>query len=356
MFLVLFWLCAVAGLPTPNKYVAAPVDIVGGESLQLDLMRAAVSDVVKLERVVACASVDAPFMPYDESSPQNTGCNSPGYQSMEIYSKDAALVHGSLASKFGVRLASNGRTVYLQKRLVNVHTPVVHLDVQLLVTEKGFSDTGKTLKTARMCHEHVSYMMEKRYIPIGKGGGKTSPTKEDVQSDLDNNNNKEPKSLWQIVKNTLYNLFIGDAHKQREDDDYKSDHYETYVMGRPWFVYTMLGMSLALGIVVAILGAGYLTCLMIKHVRKCTRNRGMSYEDQQKREDQERTKKAFEAAQSLGVFTSGSGRAGGGGGVGRGNKARPASVSERKHKSNDPFGDHDDDEDTNLIEAMFQEL
>lgn len=299
------------------RYVSDPVDIVDGESLQFDVLRPALENPVTLTRVVACASVDAPYLAYDPDRSSSTGCNSPGYTSMEIYSRDRPV-----SSKFAARLASGGRTMYLQKRLVNVHTPVVHLQVE------GFENV-RDLKYPLQWHEHVSYVMERRYVPIGK-----KPPSQQQQEDKG-----ADKSYWQKFKDTVSSFVYGateDDEVPREDDDYGREHYTSYVMGHHWFVYSLIALGMFAGVVLFVLIAGYATARALYSYRQWKIARSMSYEERYTREQQQKTRDALAHASNMGMYGSGQHQ-----------------TKERRYPTapRDPFGEHD--EERTLLETMF---
>lgn len=311
---LLLLLCVL--LTNARTYVSEPLDIVDGESLQFDVLRPKLENPVSLTRVVACSSVDAPYLPYDPQRSASTGCNSPGYVSVEIYSRDK-----SVSSKFAARLANGGRTMYLQKRLINVHTPVVHLDVH------GIENTRHS---PLAWHEHVTYVMERRYVPIGVKKKKPKAAE---------------KSYWQQFKDKVSSVIYGknqqDADEDEDEDDsdendnYGRDHYMSYVMGHHWFVYSLLAMGVFAGIVLMVAIAAYGTARALHAFRQWRLARSMSYEDRHTREQQQKTRSALESATLKGMFVSS-----GGGGVKRDRSA-----------SRDPFGTHDEERD--LIEQMF---
>jgi hypothetical protein len=319
MMFVLLLLCVIIGGVHARTYVSEPLDIVDGESLQFNVLRPKLENPVTLTRVVACSSIDAPYLPYDPHHSTSTGCSSPGYASVEIYSRDK-----SVSSKFAARLTNGGRTMYLQKRLINVHTPVVHLEVH------GIENTGRYPPVA--WDEHVSYVMERRYVPIGVKKKKPKDTE---------------KSYWQQFKDKVSSVIYGKTSAQEEEqnededdndenDNYGRDHYTSYVMGHHWFVYSLLAMGAFAGLILMIVIAGYALGHALYACRQWKLARSMSYEERHTREQQQKTRSAIESATLKGMF----------GGDNRSVK-RDRSASSRDN----PFGTHGEEQD--LIEQMF---
>ena len=311
-------LCVLLIVCNGRLYVSEPLDIVNGESLQFEVLRPTLENPVTLTRVVACSSVDAPYLTYDKQHFTSTGCSSPGYTSVEIYSREYPV-----SSKFAARLANGGRTVYLQKRLVNVHTPVVHLEVH------GIENTRHPSSTPMAWDEHLTYVMERRYVPIGVKKKKPKLTE---------------KSYWQQFKDKVSSVIYGKKSEEEEgdqddddsdeNDNYGRDHYTSYVMGHHWFVYSLLAMGAFAGLILMILIAGYGTARALHACRQWKLARSMSYEERLTREQQQKTRNAIESATLKGMF----------GGENR-------SVKRDRSASRDPFGAHGEERD--LIEQMF---
>lgn len=301
-----------------RTYVSEPLDIVDGESLQFNVLRPTLENPVTLTRILACSSIDSPYLPYDPHRATSTGCSSPGYASVEIYSREKAV-----SSKFAARLTNGGRTMYLQKRLINVHTPVVHLEVH------GIENTRHSLVE---WHEHVSYVMERRYVPIGVKKKKNKPPKD------------TEKSYWQQFKDKVSSIFYGKNEQQQqeeeeedddsdENDEYGRDHYTSYVMGHHWFVYSLLALGVFAGLILMILFVGYATAHALHACRQWKLARSMSYEERHTREQQQKTRSALETATLKGMFGD------------------TQSVKRDRSASRDPFGTHGEEQD--LLAQMF---
>ena len=120
--------------------VGKPVSIVDGRSLRIDIKPqldgTEKHKTVEVETIHACSAVDMPMIAYDRTAPERTGCRSPGYRTEEIYSpvvkKDPA---GSLATKFRVR--QRGHSIFLRRRLVDLRSPIVYLQIVVRSTRDG---------------------------------------------------------------------------------------------------------------------------------------------------------------------------------------------------------------------------
>lgn len=158
MFLLLLILIVVSGRgASPSSItVSAPVPIVNGRSLQIDI-KVTPGYKLHVDRIVACSAIDMPFIAYDPSSPETSGCNSSGYTAYEIYSDAIAKSPaGSLANKFRVRQQKN--SILMRRHLINRHAPLVRLQMHV----SAYS--GKTLVDRAVTL--VYYKIDELALPI----------------------------------------------------------------------------------------------------------------------------------------------------------------------------------------------
>lgn len=105
------------------------------------------------------------------SAAGETGCNSPGFERQQIYSIEEMHAHGSLASKFRVR--QTAQSLYIRRRLVEKHSPVVYLEVHLDVQDENtrtMPPPGATAATASVDDEWVlvtRFECPERALPLG---------------------------------------------------------------------------------------------------------------------------------------------------------------------------------------------
>lgn len=108
-------------------WLSVPTLVASGQSLRIDIQTWAGMHHARVTRVIACSATDKPFRSFQPTSPETTGCNSHGFERQEIYSVESSAQMGSLASKFRVR--QSAQSLYIRRRLVEKHSPVVYLEV-----------------------------------------------------------------------------------------------------------------------------------------------------------------------------------------------------------------------------------
>lgn len=137
--------------------VSAPYPIVNGRSVRIDVSGSGPGTRLHVDRIVACSGVDMPFVAYDAAEPGTSGCNSSGYMAHDIYSEAIAKSpSGSLASTFRVRIQN--AAIFLRRRLISRHAPVVRLQLHLS-TFAGKRLVEQTVTT-------VQYSVDELALPL----------------------------------------------------------------------------------------------------------------------------------------------------------------------------------------------
>lgn len=264
-----------------SVWIGPPVDIVNGEAVRIDFQTVSNLDHPVVKLVVACSSIDKPFIAYDERNPSATGCRSPGYTSMEIFTEKKEHDRGSLASKFAVRRDS--RSLYVRKRLLDLYSPLVYLEIHGVVEESSAQYRGLPTPWVGV----TRYFMKSRYRPLHatvgtdmeqeKHNGVNSNNEE---SSIDRDMDKEPLSIFERIKRFIASI-LGITENNDDDgvsvakevDDYteeSKEHLKTY-MGLHWSMY-----SATIAMIVAVLSTTIIYLVFLVVVAYQRRKRKMS--------------------------------------------------------------------------------
>jgi len=299
-------------------WIDAPVDISDGQAVRIDIRSASILDHPVVKSVIACSAVDRPFIPYEERAANRTGCRSPGFTSLEIFSDKMEREKGSLATKFAVR--RSGQSLYIRKRLVDPHTPIVYVEVHGSL--KRNSDGHKVDWTWASRYEMLS-----RYYPLGMARGSVQPVvAQDPETVKDNAAaaaaaQTPPQSLIDRLKNTSYAIALKIRDKvsgilnmgmesKTYDDDYSAEEKDkrNKFMGLHWSVYSgsLAGFVLfALCIVCYVVYAVFLkTSSSSGNAETMSRAWKRTYTERRKEEDRTQIRGWFQSASLMGVFSS----------------------------------------------------
>lgn len=180
-----------------------PVKVADDQALRIDIQTSNPLHHVRVIDVKACGAVDAPFWKYDPKHADRTGCNSPGFEAMEIYNEQLVKEKGSLASKFRVR--TTPRSIFVRRRLVNRNTPIVYLQIKVRLTDEH----GDALRQQYTGSEadwvlFSRYSVTERYVPL-----------DTVEHAMAGPNAVGPESAKEVLS-----ALIGLPSKEERDDDH----------------------------------------------------------------------------------------------------------------------------------------
>lgn len=217
--------------------ISKPRAIVDGQAVQIRVTTNNPLHTVHIERIVACSSVDRPYYDFEYQDFASTGCRSHGYGGGLIYSTNP---EDTTLTKFRVRI--HGNQLFIRKRLVDVHAPVVHLEVLIhlkdehgnLIHPPGPSWEDYWVMTSR-------FDVPERMLPLGK----------EVEAGRKKQKHDKNEEVGLAAK--IEDIF---GHTNEDDDDlFDLDINETsrstMYMGHYWGEYTL---SIA-GSLIIIVGA-----------------------------------------------------------------------------------------------------
>ncbi len=158
----IFCLLLLLVLVSKALHLSAPLSIVNGRSLRVDIVHSEggggrVSQRRKdylVTSIVACSSIDVPFRDYDPREPDQTGCNSPGFQSELVFPSETSLF----------KARQRYSTLFMRRRLVVMQSPVVYLQVHMV--------QENTIGTLDNTTEHVAttqYRVPEKVLPLASG-------------------------------------------------------------------------------------------------------------------------------------------------------------------------------------------
>lgn len=108
-----------------------------------------------IDKVWACSSVDIEMDPYDKDMKDNTGCNTDGFISEQIYGVGTKDI---VESSFRAELRY--RTMLLHEGILDERTPVVYIQVKLRVTN-SFGDPIDGGEVVRVIARYTNLQPEK---------------------------------------------------------------------------------------------------------------------------------------------------------------------------------------------------
>jgi hypothetical protein len=147
LFLV-FSLAIGTAPPPPLVWFDGPFNVADSSAIRLDMHTSSPLYHGRVIKVVACSSIDRPFLELDPALEASTGCNSPGFTSQVIFTETERYEKGSLVSKFRVR--QTARSLFVRRRLVMRHSPLVYLQAWIeLQNERAEVVPGQHVATAR---------------------------------------------------------------------------------------------------------------------------------------------------------------------------------------------------------------
>lgn len=255
------------------------VDVADGHAARFDLSTANPLHHARVVRVVACSAVNRPFFPYSPAAPLATGCHSPGYGGGQLVyqdSNDTASQTPLDSRKFRIR--QTGRSLFVRKRLLDAHSPLVHLQVWVRLQDE-FASRLQNGAAGDDWPLHGRYVSLERAIPLDQA----LPAREVADRPLETG----------LAAKVFDRKLLSDG-RDAQDDPIRSATPSAVPAGRPWGWIAIGAMGVAMM-------AGVFYVAVLKKTRHPVH---ASYAEQRKRDETGRIRDWIGNAVLAGVFSS----------------------------------------------------
>jgi len=159
MLLLLVLLGSALGQSTWTARLDPPVAVADNRAIRLDVQTSSILLRAKITKLVACSAVDKPLVAYDPSSPDVTGCGTPGFMATQIF---PVVPETERAVPDLFRVRQRARSMFIKRRLLDVHSPSVWLQATIEVRDEH----GLVVEPAARV-EMVRFQVPERALAIG---------------------------------------------------------------------------------------------------------------------------------------------------------------------------------------------
>lgn len=158
-------------MPAQFVWLGEAVNVADQQAVRIDIQTINALYHARVTQVVACSAPDKPFLSSSSDKDAEGGCNSPGYKTSRtvIYSSEHqdSVRENPVANKFRVR--QTARSLYIRKRLLDVHSPVVHLEVWIDLQDERTHPVSPISSSSSVSEWVLTsrYIATERMLPVG---------------------------------------------------------------------------------------------------------------------------------------------------------------------------------------------